>query len=152
MRIKNKFVSPVLMWLLVIAGLFVAFELVQPRFIFSRNMITSFLILPAVGYWLYFLIGAISVHRKAPLSAEKIDRLVTEGVYSIIRHPIYSADIILGWAIFFFYPDIRFLIGAHCLMFVLLFWMHLEEQALIEKFGNKYLEYMKHVPKIFPKL
>ena len=140
------------MWLLVIAGLIVIFQLIPARFIFSRNMFTSFLIFPAIAYWLYFFIGAIRVHRKASLSADKIDKLVTEGVYAKVRHPIYSADIILGWSVFFFYPDVRFLIGAHWLMFVLLFWMHLEELALIEKFGNKYLEYMRRVPKLFPKL
>lgn len=148
---KQKLVSPVLMWLIVIVGILIVFWLVPARFVFPRNMFTSFLIFPAIIYWLYFFIGAVKVHRQAPLSVDKIDKLVTEGVYAKVRHPIYSADIILGWAIFFFYPDVRLLIGAHWLMFVLLFWMRREEKALIEKFGNEYLEYMRRVPKIFPK-
>lgn len=152
MSLKQKLVSPVLMWVIVIIGIFIVFQFISPRFVFPRNMFTSALILPAFLYWLYFLGGAILVHRKAPLSADKIDKLVTEGVYNKVRHPIYSADIILGWAIFFLYPDVRFLISAHFLMFVLLFWIRLEEKALIKKFGNQYLEYMKKVPKIFPRL
>lgn len=148
---KQKLVSPVLMWLIVIVGILIVFWLVPARFVFPRNMLASFLIFPAMIYWLYFFIGAVKVHRRAPLSADKIDKLVTEGVYAKVRHPIYSADIILGWAIFFFYPDVRLLIGAHWLMFVLLFWMRREEKALIEKFGNEYLQYMRRVPKIFPK-
>lgn len=140
------------MWLIVIIGIFFAFKLVPARFVFPRNMFTSFLIFPAATYWLYFFIGAVKVHRQAPLSADKIEKLVTNGVYAKVRHPIYSADIVLGWAIFFFYPDVRFLISAHWLMFVLLFWMHLEETALVQKFGDEYLEYMKRVPKIFPRL
>lgn len=151
MNFKKKLVSPVLMWTIVISGLLIIFWLVPARFVFARNIFTSFLILPAIAYWLYFFIGAILVHRQAPLSADKIDKLIVNGVYKKVRHPIYSADIILGWSIFFFYPDVRFLLGAHLLMFVLLFWMRLEERALIEKFGNQYLEYMKQVPKIFPK-
>jgi len=139
------------MWLIVIAGLFLAFQLIPARFVFPRNLFTSFLIFPSVVYWLYFLTGALKVHRQAPLSADKINKLVTDGVYAQVRHPIYSADIILGWAIFFFYPDVRLMIGAHWLMFVLLFWIHREEKALIEKFGSEYLEYMKRVPKMFPK-
>lgn len=139
------------MWLIVMAGFLLVFKLVPARFVFPRNMFTSFLILPAMAYWLYFLIGALRVHRKAPLSADKIDKLVTEGVYAKVRHPIYSADIILGWSFFFLYPDVRFLLGAHWLMFVFLFWMKREEKALIEKFGAEYLEYMKRVPKMFPK-
>ena len=139
------------MWLIVAVGMLVIFQLVPARVVFPRNMFTSFLILPALVYWLYFFTGAVKVHRQAPFSAEKIDKLVTEGVYAKVRHPIYSADIILGWAIFFFHPDVRFLIGAHWLMFVLLFWLHLEERALTEKFGAEYLEYRKRVPKLFPK-
>ncbi|MDX9913730.1 MAG: isoprenylcysteine carboxylmethyltransferase family protein [Candidatus Moranbacteria bacterium] len=151
MNLRQKMVSPVIMWLIVAIGIFAVFQFVSPRFVFPRNMFTSALIFPAILYWLYFFIGAILVHRKAPLSADEINTLVTSGVYNKVRHPIYNADIILGWAIFFLYPDVRFLISAHLLMFVLLFWIRLEERALTEKFGNQYLEYKKRVPKIFPK-
>lgn len=152
MNINKKLVSPVLMWLIVLTGVFIIFQFVPARFVWPKNVFTSFLIIPAVGYWLYFFIGAIMVHHKAPLSADKIDRLVVGGVYGKVRHPIYSADIVLGWSLFFFYPDVRFLIGAHLLMFVLLFWVRLEEKALIEKFGNQYFEYSKNVPKLFPRI
>lgn len=151
-KLKQKLVSPILMWFLVIVGLLIIFYFIPARFVFPRNILTSFLIFPAFIYWIYFLGGALLVHHRAPLSADKIDELVIGGVYAKVRHPIYGADIVLGWSIFFFYPDVRFLVGAHFLMFVLLFWMNLEEKALIKKFGNQYLEYMKKVPKIFPKI
>lgn len=151
MNIKLKLVSPVLMWLIVALGFGMIFALMMPRWVFPRNIFTSSLIVPAVFYWLYFFLGAIWVHRKAPLSADAIDRLVTWGVYGQVRHPIYAADIILGWAIFFFYPDVRFLLGTHWMMFVLLFWMRREEKALSEKFGVEYTDYMARVPKIFPR-
>ncbi|KKP84763.1 MAG: hypothetical protein UR83_C0013G0027 [Candidatus Moranbacteria bacterium GW2011_GWF2_35_54] len=96
MSLKQKLVSPVLMWLIVIIGIFIVFQFVPPRSVFTRNIFTSALIVPAFLYWLYFLGGAILVHHKAPLSVDKIDKLVTEGVYNKVRHPIYSADIILG--------------------------------------------------------
>jgi len=152
MSFKQKSVSPILMWLIVIVGFVLIFILVPTRFVFPRNMFSSFLIFPAIAYWLYFLGGAIWVHHRAPLSVDKIDKLITSGVYNKVRHPIYSADIILGWSIFFLYPDVRFLLGAHLMMFVLLFWMHLGERALIKKFGTQYLEYMSRVPKLFPNI
>lgn len=151
MNLKRKLVSPVLMWLIVVAGIFVIFQLVPARFVWSRNIFTSLFVFPAGIYWLYFFLGALKVHRRAALSADKIDKLVTEGVYAQVRHPIYSADIILGWSVFFFYPDVRFLISAHWLMFVLLFWMRREEAVLAEKFGTEYIGYMQRVPKLFPK-
>lgn len=152
MNIKLKLVSPVLMWLIVAAGVSFVFEFVPARFVYQRNMFTSSIIFPAVVYWLYFFLCAAMVHRRAALSADKIDRLILKGVYARVRHPIYSADIILGWSVFFFYPDIRFLAGALWLTLVLLFWIKLEENALIEKFGVEYQEYMRQVPKIFPRL
>jgi protein-S-isoprenylcysteine O-methyltransferase Ste14 len=151
MNTKQKLVSPVLMWLIVIAGIYAAFQTVPSGFIYPRNMFTSFFIIPAVAYWSYFFAGAVLVHRKAPLSADKIDRLVTEGVYGKVRHPIYSADILLSWSVSLFYPDARFFLSALWLTCVLLFWMDREERALSEKFGQEYLDYMSRVPKMFPK-
>jgi len=149
-NIKQKLVSPVLMWLIVVIGFAIIFQTIPARFVFPRSIFLEALIFPAGIYWLYFFFGALAVHHKAPLSADKINKLVTGGVYAQVRHPIYSADIFLGWAIFFFYPDVRFLVGAHWMMFVLLFWMRREEQALMEKFGEEYLIYRQQVPKIFP--
>ncbi|OGI16836.1 MAG: hypothetical protein A3J63_00010 [Candidatus Moranbacteria bacterium RIFCSPHIGHO2_02_FULL_40_12b] len=143
---KQKFVSPVLMWIIVIIGVFVSFRFFPQTEIFPRNPITSFLIVPAGIYWLYFFVGALRVHKKAALSAEKIDKVVTSGIYQIVRHPIYSADIILAWGIFFHWPYLKILLSVIWLTLVLIFWMRLEEKALAEKFGEEYSNYKKNVP------
>lgn len=147
----KKLVSPVLMWLIVILEVFVAFRFFPKIEIFPRNAIISFLIIPAGIYWLYFFVGALRVHRKAAVSAAKIDRIVKEGVYSIVRHPIYSADIILAWGIFFHWPYFKILLSALWLTLILFFWMKLEEKALAEKFGEEYGNYKKNVPMFVPK-
>lgn len=152
MSIKLKLVSPVIMWVIIVAGILAVFQFVSPKFAIPRNMFTPFLIVPAISYWIYFFVGAIKVHRKAPLSADAIDRLVTEGVYEKVRHPIYSADIVLAWSIFFFYPDVRIFASVLWLTLVMSVWMKIEEKALIEKFGREYEGYRLRVPKIFPKL
>ena len=148
---KRKFVSPVLMWIIVIIGVFVSFRFFPKIEIFPRNAVTPFLIIPAGIYWLYFFVGALRVHRKAALSAAKIDRIVKEGVYSIVRHPIYSADIVLAWGIFFHWPYLKILLSAIWLTLVLFFWMKLEEKTLAEKFGEEYRNYRKNVPMFIPK-
>src|SRR3989338_1473704 len=118
---KQKFVSPVLMWLIVIIGIYVSFQLASNIRIFPRNIFTSLLIFPAGIYWLYFFVGALRVHRRAAVSAEKIDKIVTNGVYQIVRHPIYSADIILAWGIFFHWPYLKILLSVIFLTLVLIF-------------------------------
>ena len=150
--LKRKLVSPVLMWLIVILGIFIVFSFFPKAEIFPRNAITSFLIIPAGIYWLYFFIGALRVHKKAAVSADKIDRIVKEGVYSIVRHPIYSADIVLVWGIFFHWPHLKILLSAFWLTLILFFWMRLEEKALAEKFGEEYEKYKKAVPMIIPRI
>ncbi len=75
--------------------------------------------------------------------------LVTSGVYSIVRHPLYLAGII----IFTFNPhltvnsltitvlaDVYFLFGAF-----------IEERRFLAIFGDQYREYMTRVPRIIPK-
>jgi protein-S-isoprenylcysteine O-methyltransferase Ste14 len=149
--LKRKLVSPVLMWLIVILGIFIVFSFFPKAEIFPRNAITSFLIIPAGIYWLYFFIGALRVHRKAALSAAKIDRIVIESVYSVVRHPIYSGDIVLAWGIFFYWPLLKVFISAIWLTIVLFSWMRIEEKVLEEKFGPEYRDYKNKVPMVIPK-
>jgi len=92
------------------------------------------------------------IHRKAPHSVRSIDKIVKEGIYQRVRHPIYSGDIVLVWGIFFHWPSIRALISVIWLTTVLFFWMRLEEKALAEKFGSDYLEYKAKVPMVVPRI
>ncbi len=80
-------------------------------------------------------------------------RLVTGGPYSVVRHPMYGVGaplFILGAflstgtlallpALFFFYPVMYLISGV-------------EEERLLEIFGDDYLEYAKKVPRMFPKI
>jgi protein-S-isoprenylcysteine O-methyltransferase Ste14 len=152
MKMPAKFISPILMWVIVLVGFFLIVHFTEHRFVFRQNAVSTTFLFFAVIYWLYFFLGALRVHRRAPLSVDKIDKLITGGVYGKVRHPIYAADILLGWAIFFFYPDVRLLLAAHLMMFVMIFWIRLEEQAMIAKFGDVYLQYKERVPKLFPKV
>ncbi len=76
--------------------------------------------------------------------------LVTNGVYGIVRHPLYLAGMIL----FTFNPhstvngltitvlaDLYFLFGAF-----------IEERRFLVLFGEEYREYMRRVPRLIPRL
>jgi len=150
--INNKFVSPILMWAIILFGIIIIFNVVSRQRIFATNTITSILVISAVVYWLYFFLRALSIHRQAIVSVAKIDKIVKEGVYSLVRHPIYVADIVLAWGIFLFLPQERILTSTIWLTLVIFFWMRLEERALTEKFGEEYTGYEKQVPMVFPKV
>lgn len=140
------------MWAIVAAGILLSFQIFSSEDLFKPNKVTYYLIVPAFLYWLYFFIGAILVHRKAPRSVHSIDKIVKEGVYQRVRHPIYSGDIVLVWGIFLHWPSYRALSSVILLTIVLFFWMRLEEKALAEKFGREYLDYQKQVPMVVPRI
>ena len=81
----------------------------------------------------------------------KKGKLLTEGVYSIVRNPIYSAFSIIFTGIL--------LMANNIFLFILpvIFWVYLtillkytEEKWLMEKFGDEYADYCKKVNRIIP--
>lgn len=73
----------------------------------------------------------------------KAKYLVTKGIYSKIRHPVYvfSSLAFLGVAIFLRNHYVFLLL----LLFVIIQIIRIkkEEQALLKKFGNKYINYKR---------
>jgi protein-S-isoprenylcysteine O-methyltransferase Ste14 len=72
---------------------------------------------------------------------ENIDHLVTTGLYSKLRHPMYTGFIvwIAGWVILFG-AGLSFLVGlVGCAN--ILSWRHLEENKLAESYGDAWRKY-----------
>ncbi len=78
--------------------------------------------------------------------------MVTSGVYSRVRHPIYFADIVLAWGAFIVFPTWKVPFSVLWLTAVLASWMRLEEAALEKKFGRQYKKYKSRVPMFLPRL
>ena len=79
--------------------------------------------------------------------------LITSGPYQLIRHPIYSAFLlILGSTLLI---SANWLIGFTWLGMTLLevaSRIHFEESLMLEYFGDQYREYMKHTGRLLPKI
>jgi protein-S-isoprenylcysteine O-methyltransferase Ste14 len=103
------------------------------------------LILIGIIIWLFAVV-------KSKITEEIIDnKLVTTGIYSFIRHPIYSAFLFASSGLIF--------ISQNLFLFFLpvLYWIILtigmiktEEKWLKEKFGAEYEEYSKKVNRFIP--
>ena len=74
--------------------------------------------------------------------------LVTDGIFAIVRHPLY-----LGWLLL--YPAVIFLsqnglvtimgfLGSICMVQI----ARLDDESLIEKFGDPYISYLESVPRL----
>ncbi|MGI0002891.1 MAG: methyltransferase family protein [Nitrosopumilaceae archaeon] len=86
-----------------------------------------------------------------PIHEAKED-LVTKGVYSYLRHPQYLGFILvtLGWLIH--WPTIP--TAAMWPILVVMYYMlaKKEEKEMKERFGDKYLQYIKKVPMFIPRV
>jgi protein-S-isoprenylcysteine O-methyltransferase Ste14 len=74
---------------------------------------------------------------------ENIDHLVKSGLFTKLRHPMYTGFIlwILGW-IFSNGAMISMALGLICILCIL-YWRRLEEQKLALQFGDSYISYKK---------
>lgn len=79
-------------------------------------------------------------------------RLVTEGVYSYVRHPQYSGLFLITVGLLVQWPSITALIMWPILMFSY-YRLAMREEKDVEKFfGKEYEEYRRRVPAFIPKL
>ncbi len=100
-------------------------------------------------YWLFSSIGS----GISPTSAtRKEHKLSTSGPYRWVRHPLYTVGSTL-FISFGMMADNWFIAALGILAFIAMAKRTPQEEAnLIEKFGDEYLEYMKHTGRFFPKL
>ena len=100
-------------------------------------------------YWLFSSIGS----GITPTSAtRKEHKLVTNGIYKYIRHPLYTFGSSMFVA-FGMMADNWFIALLGVLAFIgMAIRTPKEEANLIEKFGDEYREYMKQTGRVLPKL
>ena len=77
--------------------------------------------------------------------------LNTSGMYSVVRHPLYLANILIwvGWTTLLSIP---WLIVAASIVFIVYYWfiMYAEEQFLRKKFGQEYERWHRRTPRLIP--
>lgn len=120
--------------------------------------------LPVWAGWLGVLIlaGAIFVFWRAhadlglnwspSLEIREKHELITRGIYSMIRHPMYASQ----WLWVIAQPLLlqNWIAGfLNLLVFIPFYFLRVkaEEQLMLEKFGNQYQDYMEKVGAILPK-
>lgn len=132
----------------------IALILNQLNVVYKIKVLNKFLIILAI----ISILIAISLWVSAVLFSKvktkiKENTLVTTGVYSIVRNPIYSAFLFLFTGILLFTRNL------YLLIFPVIFWIYLtyllketEEKWLKDKFKEEYQKYMKKVNRIIPNI
>ncbi len=88
--------------------------------------------------------GGFRERRATPenLPFENTARLVTGGIYRLIRHPMYSSLLLLAWAMFLRYPTLAGGVLLALTTLCLVAAARVEERENIAFFGERYREYM----------
>ena len=81
---------------------------------------------------------------------ENTARLVTDGIYRYIRHPLYASLMLLGAGIFF--KEINLLTGLAAIVnaAALIATAKTEEGEMLKKFGEEYSRYMERTTMFVP--
>jgi protein-S-isoprenylcysteine O-methyltransferase Ste14 len=94
--------------------------------------------------------GFGSIWNTPRLKIVKGQKLVTEGYYQHIRHPIYTGEIFRDYCLPLIFSSLYgFLIMTLGIIF-LLFRIRIEETLLLEAFDEEYEEYRKRTKKLIP--
>jgi len=80
-----------------------------------------------------------------------VSKLNIKGPSKYVRHPLYSATILIIIGFWLFAPTVANFVTAGCIVVYLGVGIWLEEKKLVKEYGQDYLEYRKKVPMLFPK-
>ena len=92
----------------------------------------------------------ISVSTVADMRTDRQAELVTGGIYSRTRHPLYLATILLLLGLAALYPFDRVIVFSIALSVYVLIGAYLEEKKLVLHYGQKYLDYRKQAGFMLP--
>ncbi|MCK4352428.1 isoprenylcysteine carboxylmethyltransferase family protein [candidate division WOR-3 bacterium] len=84
---------------------------------------------------------------------KKKSKLVTTGIYGIVRHPLYMSNGLLAVGMAILFKSLYAILFSipYTLLYLLI--IHFEEKDLLKKYGEEYKEYKKRVPcKIIPRI
>ena len=141
----NKAILSLISFVVVILGVF---YLAENNYIFSKNPISIIIQVGAVilMIWARLTFGIRSFHASANATKGK---LITNGPYRWMRHPIYAALIYFFIASVISFPSAETVVAVAIIGVALFVRMLLEEKSLLETYDN-YADYCKTTKRIIP--
>lgn len=103
--------------------------------------------------WVIFVAGVgLRFWSTLYIGGNKGTTLMTEGPYSLCRNPLYLGNLLLTLSIAFFMESLVFAVGLFLASLVFATaTINSEERRLGEKMGPQYQEYLRSVPRLFPR-
>ena len=159
-KVATSYKTPLETGLLVLAwvGFFVPLIWVaSPTFSFAEyemgaGRFVAGLMCLAIGLWLFYRSHAdLGKNWSITLEVREQHRLITQGVYRRVRHPMYSALVLYAVAHALVIPN--WVAGpSNLVAFAVLFAFRVraEERMMLEQFGDEYTAYMARTKRLVP--
>ena len=102
------------------------------------------------GAWL--AINAVKETTLRVAETHRTDKIVTTGVYSIVRHPQYLGGLLAHVGISFLLSAWYSLLFTPLMVILIFLISRKEEEELVKEFGKEYEDYKEKVPMLIPRL
>jgi|GEM_PF-2294657 len=129
-------VSPKTMWSLIILVSVSSFFIFDHEYLYVPDVFSKFVFIVCVLFWLTLICSAFFVHHEAYKNSYATSRVVTEGIYRKMKHPMYVGDIVLFIGISFLFPMMWVFVVAFFGILIFLWFMKIENNVLEERFGS----------------
>jgi protein-S-isoprenylcysteine O-methyltransferase Ste14 len=113
-------------------------------------IISIYLVIAGVNQMKRFGIANQRKREKELFQFESTTKLVTTGIFKLIRHPLYSSLIFITWGIFLKNTTLSLLIVSVFSTFFLFLTSKIDEKECIRFFGEDYRVYMKKTKMFLP--
>ena len=133
----KRFISHVYMWILVTCGFVLDFIFIPSGILlYNKNInvyfTAIFLAVFLFLFLIYYIPSAIWERKKFRLySAEELRKMIHLGVYGKCVHPTCTTLVILGWIVFFIFPELQIFLAVLWFSMVVVFWMRVEKSFFL---------------------
>lgn len=123
---------------------------ILPLFNLKTSLFHSIMFIIFLVPALIFGIGGVMGTGLETSETHRAEKLETEGLYSIIRHPQYFGGILGHVSFTFLFSAFLSLLLFPIILFMVFLISKKEEIELLKEFGEEYENYMKNVPMLIP--
>ena len=103
------------------------------------------------GYWVAYAANrTISKNWSPTVDKTQKQNLVTSGVYSTIRHPLYLSGLLILVGTNIYFGSSWAWVGVLLVLIVILIRLPIEERHLAVRFGQEYITYRERTKAILP--
>jgi protein-S-isoprenylcysteine O-methyltransferase Ste14 len=150
----SKAINPVASGIILLSGILVSVA----DFVIVQKMIYHFDLISLAGF--IFLITGLGVRAQATRTLGRYfspdvrilpeHELIRHGIYKYIRHPIYLGTLLAYFSIPLLFHSLYGFLIMILKIPLTIYRIRIEEQALLEKFGDAYRDYMKTSKRLIP--